>query len=283
MLGHKEVVDNAIAPTCTDTGLTEGKHCERCNEVLEAQQTVPALGHDMGEWATTKAPTCTETGTEQRDCQREGCDFYETNTLAATGHTEVDDNAVAPTCTETGLTAGKHCSVCQEVLVKQDVVPALGHTWSEWAQTKAPTTTDKGEDTRTCSVCDVAETREVAKLPVITTAIDKWKKNSKDDMIITSDAEYADFINVTINGEVLDKQYYTVTEGSTIVTISKDYLKSLSKGEYKIGIVSTTGVAETTVEIAANNVWLIVLIVIAAVALCGVGVVFVVFFLGKRR
>jgi hypothetical protein len=42
----------------------------------------------------------------------------------------VTDNEVAPTCTETGLTAGEHCSRCDHK-VAQEVVDALGHTYEE--------------------------------------------------------------------------------------------------------------------------------------------------------
>ncbi|MGN1307354.1 MAG: S-layer homology domain-containing protein, partial [Faecousia sp.] len=158
--GHTEVIDPAVAATCTQAGKTEGKHCSACNTVLVAQETVAALGHDFGEWIQTKAPTCTEKGEEKRTCSR--CDAFESREIAAHGHTEVIDAAVPATCTENGKTEGKRCSTCNTVLVAQKTVAALGHDYGAWTQTKAPTCTEKGEEKRTCSRCDAFETREIA-------------------------------------------------------------------------------------------------------------------------
>ena len=57
-LGHNVVTDARVEPTCTNDGLTEGSHCTRCGTVLEAQNELPALGHDY------EYGTCTRCGRE---------------------------------------------------------------------------------------------------------------------------------------------------------------------------------------------------------------------------
>ena len=90
------------------------------------ENIVPNHTHQFGEWKTVLAPTCTETGREERACE---CGEKESQQIAALGHTEVIDAAKEATCVEDGLTEGKHCGVCNEVIMPQETLKAKEHVF----------------------------------------------------------------------------------------------------------------------------------------------------------
>ncbi|MBQ8772552.1 MAG: leucine-rich repeat protein, partial [Clostridia bacterium] len=104
---HTIEVDQEIDPTCTNTGLTEGKHCDVCGEVLIAQEVVDALGHDEVKH-NAQAPTCTEIGWNSYvTCSR--CDYTTYNEISAMGHYH-ELLVVHPTCAVQGYTYHEcHC------------------------------------------------------------------------------------------------------------------------------------------------------------------------------
>ncbi len=193
-LGHTEVIDQAVAATCTEKGLTEGKHCSVCNAVLVEQTEIEALGHDYAtEFTTDQAATCTEKGSKSKHCSRceektevteiaalghtggtatctekATCTRCNTQYGEALGHTEVIDQAVAATCTATGLTEGKHCSVCNTVLVEQTeiAIDANAHDYAaDFTVDKEATCTEKGSKSKHCSRCSATtEVTEIAAL-----------------------------------------------------------------------------------------------------------------------
>ena len=151
VLGHTEVIDAAVAPTCTQVGFSEGKHCSVCNKVFIAQQSIDALGHTEVIDAAV-APTCTQVGfSEGKHCSACGEILIAQKIIPENGHTEVVDKKTEPTCTEIGFTEGKHCSACGKILIAQEIIPENGHNYA--ATFVAPTAKEDGATKHTCSNC----------------------------------------------------------------------------------------------------------------------------------
>ena len=153
--GHTEVIDPAIPATCTEDGLTEGMSCSVCNEIIVAQEVIPA-GHTVVDDPEVPA-TCTESGlTAGKHCS--ACDtVIVAQEVIPAGHSEVVDLGTPATCTEDGLTDGKHCSVCNIVTIPQEVIPASGHIMSEKKENVVASTctTDGSYDKVVyCTVCN---------------------------------------------------------------------------------------------------------------------------------
>ena len=183
-LGHNEISYEAKAPTCTAIGWDAYVKCTRCdyttyNELAmiphnySEDVTAPdclnggyttftcscgktytgnvteALGHK--ESASVTLPDCLNGGYTTYTCTACG----ETRTGDATdplGHTDETVEGKAATCTETGISDGKKCSVCHETLVAQEEIPALGHDYSE-SITKDASCTEEGLKTFSCNNC----------------------------------------------------------------------------------------------------------------------------------
>ncbi len=184
--------------TCTKDGESYTV-CTRCGTRTN-ETTIPATGHDYGEWFVATPATCTQNGTEQRVCQNSGCSARETRTIEATGHTwdsgtvtvsatcqrtgtrkyectacgETKTETIAkrshnyniylsrvePTCTASGRTAGYECQWCYANTCS--TIPALGHDL-EYHDGQPATCTEIGwNDYETCSRCDYTTYREIA-------------------------------------------------------------------------------------------------------------------------
>lgn len=152
---HKEV-RNAEDATCTEKGYTGDIYCIDCDTRVSKGKRTNALGHDYKNVAEVPA-TCVTKGTAAtQQCKR--CDYIVPAQSLPTdpnNHANiVKDVAVAPTCTETGLTEGSHCGDCNKILIAQEVVSSTNHT-EVIDPAVAATCTETGlTEGSHCSVCN---------------------------------------------------------------------------------------------------------------------------------
>ncbi len=128
-----------------------------CDQSNDSQTQNNDHVHAFGEWITVKDATCTVKGEQERYCS---CGEKETKSIDATGHTEVVDAAVAPVCNATGFTEGKHCSVCDETIVAQEVIAKLEHTPTTDAAVEATCSATGLTEGSHCSVCNAVITAQ---------------------------------------------------------------------------------------------------------------------------
>lgn len=82
----------------------------------------------------------------------------------------------------------------------------------------------------------------------------KIDNSSKEPVSFRSDAAFADFIRVEVDGKELVKDKdYTLKEGSIIATLTPEFAATLSAGEHTLGIVSASGTAKTTFTVTADK------------------------------
>lgn len=193
---------------------------------LTVNEHVHTWGYPVWNWSED-GKTCTVTFTCQNDETHK-------ETPAVTVTSAVKTSA---TCTETGVTTytatvefnGKTYTDTKDVAD----IPATGHSY------------ENGK----CTVCGGID--PAFKAMIIEGANGKWQKGSEDALSFTSNAAFADFLKVQVDGKDLDASNYTVEEGSTIVTLKPSYLETLSAGKHTLAIVSDTGTAETEFTVVA--------------------------------
>ena len=146
-------------PTCENSGKNVYR-CEICGDVLRTE-TVPALGHNWGDWEIQAEATCLEAGVEIRTCMR--CNkATDTRTISPKGHAWSSWTVTkAATCADDGEQT-RTCSACgkQET---QTISKNNAHQFGEWTVTKAATCSEDGVQTRSCSVCGKQESNIIPK------------------------------------------------------------------------------------------------------------------------
>ena len=258
------------------------KQCSRC----DAKDDVSPHTWDSG--TVTTAPTCTKAGEETYSCTE--CGATKTEPIDATGHSwksdwtsdathhwhecanencDVTDNAGKKgyaehsggkaTCTQNAV-----CEFCKASYGSPD---QNNHTDLKHIDAKAATAAEEGNIAYWyCDGCkkyfsDKDGTKEIAKADTVTAKLPPKitagdgaavTQGEKKELSFTSDASFADFVRVELDGTALDEKNYAKREGSTIITLNRDFVAALSVGEHTLAIVSQHGTATAKFTVKAK-------------------------------
>lgn len=279
---YGDVLGHDFTTSWTHDDNMHWKQCSRC----DAKDDVSPHTWDNG--TITTAPTCTKAGEETYSCTK--CGATKIEPIPATGHSwksdwtsdathhwhecvngscDVTDNAGKngyaehsggkATCTQNAV-----CEICKASYGSLD---PNNHTDLKHIDAKAATAAEEGNIAYWyCDGCkkyfsDAAATKEItkaatvtAKLPPKITAGDgaAVTQGEKKELTFTSDASFADFVRVELDGTALEEKNYTKREGSTIITLNRDFVAALSVGEHTLAIVSQHGTATAKFTVKAK-------------------------------
>ena len=217
---HSYIETITQEPTCTENGVRTYT-CECGDSYTE---TIPATGHNYGDFVVTKPATCTEDGVKTYTCE---CGDSYTETIPATGHNYGDFVVTkSATCTEDGIKT-KTCANCNDKITES--IPKTGHTSSDWIIDKNAAINVKGSKHKECTVCKtVLETAEIPALPMI-------------------NIQSAN-VSVSTNSYVFDN---TAKKPSVTVKIGGKALKNGS--DYTVSYLNNTKVGTATVRITGKG------------------------------
>ena len=220
---------------------------DSCQYVATAGITLPVFkGQGDAHDHTWSAWTSNGDGTHSRRCT---CNAVET----------VNCSGGKATCKDKAI-----CEICGDSYGSLD---PNNHADLKHIDAKAATAAEEGNiEYWHCGDCnkyfsDAAAKTEIteaatvtAKLPPQITAGDgaAVTQGEKKELTFTSDASFADFVRVELDGTVLDEKNYTKREGSTIITLNRDFVATLSVGEHTLAIVSQHGTATAKFTVKAK-------------------------------
>ena len=279
---YGDVLGHDFTTSWTHDDNEHWKQCSRCDKK-------DAVGpHTWDNGTITTAPTCTKAGEKTYSCNK--CDATKIEPIPATGHSwksdwtsdathhwhectnkncDVTDNAGKKGYAEHsgGKATCKAQAVCEICKASYGSLDLNNHTDLKHIDAKAATAAEEGNIAYWyCDGCkkyfsDAAATKEItkaatvtAKLPPKITAGDgaAVTQGEKKELSFTSDASFADFLRVELDGTALEEKNYTKREGSTIITLNRDFVAALSVGEHTLAIVSQHGTATAKFTVKAK-------------------------------